>query len=850
MKIGNRLSIGFGISILITLIWGISALSEIQNLAKLTESMYQHPWTVSNAVRDIKADILAMHRSMKDVVLAENSKEIDEAAALVDNYEVRVYKNFGIVLNRFLGDLDEVKTAEKAFYDWKVIRDEVISLSRAGYKGEAADITRGKGADHVVFMMDKIDKMIDFAASKAETFHLTADKEREKTTFTLIILFFGVILFGSITSILLTRSIVIPLGIIVKRIKGLSAGELKEEIDIRSNDEVGLLADSFSSLQSDLVQRTQLLERIANGDFSTDIPPRSPKDDLGRSFYAMTSSLRTATEELQKVHSIINSGSVAAFLWKDDEEWSVDFATDNVYQLFGYTSDDFTSGRILFSEIVHPDDLPGLLEEVKQHIAKKDFLTEFEHRPFRIVTRDGKTKWISETSRLRENSKGELTHVQGLIMDITSKKTAEENLKKESSFVELLKKIAVTANESSSMEEAMQVCLDEVCKLMAWPIGHVFMPHEDGSGTLVPTGVWHLGHPERYKKFKEATEKSSFVTGVGLPGRIMADKKPAWIINVHNDSNFFRDTMVKDIGVVTAFGFPVLLGDDVVAILEFFSSTREEPNTKLLEVMENIGKQLGRVAERTSAEKTLKSAKIEAEAANHAKSIFLANMSHELRTPLNAILGFSQILQLDKKKFSSKQMENLQHIVESGEHLLAVVSDILDLSKIESGKMILEKSYFNFNDMVSKLTGTVKAIAGKKNLTFITDTSQNIGTIFADEKRIREILYNLLSNAVKFTDKNKTIGLKAYGEKLKVIIEVWDEGRGIKEEDLDKIFDPFEQVDRQKKEKSQGTGLGLAITKKLVEAHNGELTVESTPGQGSCFTVILPLSSREGTYDS
>ncbi|MCF6336238.1 MAG: HAMP domain-containing histidine kinase, partial [Spirochaetales bacterium] len=294
----------------------------------------------------------------------------------------------------------------------------------------------------------------------------------------------------------------------------------------------------------------------------------------------------------------------------------------------------------------------------------------------------------------------------------------------------------------------------------------------------------------------------------------------------------------------------VLIGDEVVEVMEFFSGTQEEPDTKLLEVMANIGKQLGRVAERTKAEKDLKSAKIDAEAANKAKSIFLANMSHELRTPLNAILGFSQLLQMDKESLSHKQMENLQHIVNSGEHLLEVVSDILDLSKIESGKMTLEKSNFDFHSMANNLTAAIKTLADKKELLFNTDINPEIGIIYADEKRIREILLNLLSNAVKFTDAGKKIGLTAHTSKHKLTVAVWDEGSGIKSSDLEKIFDPFKQVGRRKNDNMKGTGLGLAITKKLVDAHNGILEVKSIPGKGSTFTVILPLSFGEGIYDS
>ena len=170
MKIGTRLSLGFGLSILITIIIGSFALSEMQILGDLTESMYHHPLAVSNSVRDIKADIIAMHRSMKDVALAETIEQIDEAASIVNQYEQQVYYNFDIVFDRFLGDLSEVRYAQQVFSEWKIIRDEVIELSKKGIRNEAADITRGKGAWHVVYMMEEIEGMIEERNTLSERF--------------------------------------------------------------------------------------------------------------------------------------------------------------------------------------------------------------------------------------------------------------------------------------------------------------------------------------------------------------------------------------------------------------------------------------------------------------------------------------------------------------------------------------------------------------------------------------------------------------------------------------------------------------------------------------------------------
>ena len=171
-------------------------------------------------------------------------------------------------------------------------------MSRQGRKEDAAEIISSEGARHREYMMTEIEKMIDFAAINTENFLTSAVEERKKIIFTMAGLMTVVVILGLISSILIARSIVIPLGIIVERIKNLSKGSLRDKVDIYKKDEIGVLSNSLGELQNDLFQRAQILERIASGDFSADIPPRSEEDDLGKSFFAMTSSLRKTSEEL------------------------------------------------------------------------------------------------------------------------------------------------------------------------------------------------------------------------------------------------------------------------------------------------------------------------------------------------------------------------------------------------------------------------------------------------------------------------------------------------------------------------------------------------------------------------
>jgi len=223
------------------------------------------------------------------------------------------------------------------------------------------------------------------------------------------------------------------------------------------------------------------------------------------------------------------------------------------------------------------------------------------------------------------------------------------------------------------------------------------------------------------------------------------------------------------------------------------------------------------------------------------KSSFLANMSHELRTPLNSVIGFSEAL-IDRLvgDINEKQEKYLKNIYTSGKVLLQLIDDVLDLSKIEAGKIELNFEEFDLKGLLESITRIIHPMVQKGQLTFSLEVQSNLPAINADRAKLEQVLLNLISNAIKFTPEEGEIIVKAKYEGDNFQIATIDTGIGIEKKHQQAIFDEFRQVDSSTSKKYKGTGLGLAITKKLVELHGGRINVESQSGKGSRFTFTIP----------
>jgi signal transduction histidine kinase len=399
-------------------------------------------------------------------------------------------------------------------------------------------------------------------------------------------------------------------------------------------------------------------------------------------------------------------------------------------------------------------------------------------------------------------------------------------LDEKTAVVQLLQNVAVAANEAASPDEALVVALDRICEYTGWPVGHVYTVEDEGR--LVPADVWHLDDDAGYSTFRAVTMETLLARGEGLPGRVLESAQPVWIKDVRNDDNFPRAKAAIDVGIGAGFGFPVLVGSRVVAVLEFFSPEAAEPNEALLDVLANIGTQLGRVIERKSVETKLL-------ALDRAKSEFIANAAHELRTPLTSIVGFAEILTSRRGDLDNESTDKmLDALTRQANRVRSLISNLLDLSQIDQGHLPVS---LQIVPLAGALKRAMETTPPPANVTVTLDLEGDVA-VTADLIRFDQVITNLLSNAYRYG--GSSIVVSAHRILDRCTITVADDGEGVPEDLVAHLFEPFARGANAAK--AQGSGLGLAICRRLVDAFGGTIGYSRGEPSGAVFTLDLPIA--------
>jgi len=526
--------------------------------------------------------------------------------------------------------------------------------------------------------------------------------------------------------------------------------------------------------------------------------------------------LKQSQQEYRKlVHSI------DGVIWEaDPKTFQFTFISQQAERFFGYPLEDWLNQPTFWSDHLHPADRPQAVAYCANSVAKRQD-HDFEYR---MITADNKIIWIRDLVTLFIE-KDEVVKLYGVLLNITEKKQAEESLEKAHLALKAItecRQVLIHATNETNL-------LQEICKVLLHTIGYRFVwigfAENDAEKTVRPVAQAGEGYLE-----KITISWGDNQLGQGPTGRAIRTSKPCF---------------AQEHGY--AMAIPLILNNESIGAISVYAEKQDAFEADTVRLFKDLAADivygmtaLRNLAERKQAEKALKQAKEAAEAANRAKSEFLANMSHEIRTPLNAVIGFSDLL--SSQINSDKQKNYLSSIKKAGKTLLSLINDILDLSKIEAGRLEIQSETINPILIFTELEQIFALKIAEKRLEFIIDIDLP-ATLVLDQTRLRQVLFNLLGNAIKFTEQGD-IKLSAHirsqendSRKVDLIIAVADTGIGIPKDQQNVIFEYFQQQDGQTTRKYGGTGLGLAITKRLVEMMNGQISVRSE--QGSVFEITL-----------
>jgi len=539
-------------------------------------------------------------------------------------------------------------------------------------------------------------------------------------------------------------------------------------------------------------------------------------------------------ESEKKYRSLVNNSLIGIFRANQDGQFTT--VNPRLVNILGYNTPEELYALPSIAALSHSKkQYNTIVELLKSTNLVSDYETVLQRRDGEeIVVLVNVQKVTSETTN-------ETTY-EGLIEDITEKRALETSLTQANRELEIKNQINKVILAETQLEAVLKHLIQNTFELMTLDAAAIYLPDKKNGKLHYKVGK---GFPDSWIQDNSAiplSDETHFIQNAFTSENIRTHKQ--------NDDN------IKSSGFWLTL--PISLHDEILGVMV---CRRQEPaeladqEMRTLEALRNqiaIGINHVIQIENINASKlALEESYAELERLNKFKDQFLANMSHELRTPLNSIIGFSEVL-IDglAGDINAEQQEFIGNILGSGQHLLSLINDILDMSKIRSGQMDLHHEAVDCRELITEVNQTVAGIVRGKNQQYKYEIRQGISTVWIDKKKIKQVLLNLLGNASKFTPENGEISLEVFpelsNEGAKVVrFEVTDSGIGIEQKNQELIFDEFRQVDGSHSREYEGTGLGLPIAKKLIELHGGTMGVKSEVNAGSTFFFELPWKNGE-----
>jgi PAS domain S-box-containing protein len=526
--------------------------------------------------------------------------------------------------------------------------------------------------------------------------------------------------------------------------------------------------------------------------------------------------------------------------------------TPSTEHILGYTLEEAVAQDPAL--LTHPHDLSDLLVLLNDLIQNPGKIGSIQYR-FRH--KDGSWRWLESTISNLIAEPG----VEAIVFnyrDITERKQAEEQIRRQVRRLQALRLIDIAIGSSFDLHVVLEVVLQQLLTQLGVDAGAVLLFDP-------PLQTFEYAASRGFHS--DALHHTRLKLGQGYASQAVLERKTIHIPDIlETGSELAGALQLANEKFVDYYAAPLFIKGEVKGVLEVYHRSYLQANAEWLEFLETLAGQAAiaidnaqllvnlqrsnanleqRVVERTAE---LNRTNLELEHANRAKDEFLATMSHELRTPLTSILGLSEsLLEQRRGSLNEHQQNSIQIIESSGSHLLELINDILDLSKIQAGKLEFFPQPISVEEICKASLAFVKAQAVKKSIDVSYENEASISRIYADPRRLKQILVNLLINAVKFTPENGQVSLQVHTDLEQELVQfsVIDTGIGIAPEDLQKLFQPFVQVQSSLNRQYEGTGLGLALIQKLTDLHGGSVQVESEVGKGSRFTINLAYKQDE-----
>ncbi len=534
----------------------------------------------------------------------------------------------------------------------------------------------------------------------------------------------------------------------------------------------------------------------------------------------------------------------------NDGLWDWDIASDEIYysprwkSMLGYEVHELTKGFEDWENLIHPDDHDYAVNALDSYLNGKADTYDVE---IRLQHKNGSWIWIRDRGKALRDASGKALRMAGSHSDITERKIAEESLRRRNEYLAASSEIGKIITSTLDLDTIFSRTVNLIIERFRFYHASIFIVEETGFNIALRESTGAAG--AEMKKNKHTLQ----VNDKSVVGKVAQDGLAVVVNDVHADPTHKFNPLLPETRAEAAI--PLRIGNRIIGAIDIQAKTVGSFAEDELAVLQTLADQIAVAIDNARSFVLSQQAVMEMREIDRLKSQFLANMSHELRTPLNSIIGFSRvILKGIDGPVTELQQQDLTAIYNSGQHLLGLINDILDLSKIEAGKMELAFDEVNITDIATSVLSTMSGLVKDRPIQLKRTIEPNLPTVRADAIRVRQVMINLLSNAAKFTEEGDIlvdVGLKRGPTgRNEIRVSVTDTGPGISKQDQAKLFQAFSQVDDSPTRKTGGTGLGLSICQQLINMHGGRIWVDSEVGKGSTFHFTLPLFRKEREGDT